>query len=536
MYTLKKLFEEALVEQIPEWFGEIEIVDPSPIPDPEFKPRWHQITGLNLGMSNDRAALYDDMGTGKALIAQAWAIWHAAMGNRCICLMPPVLLSQFASNLVRTFKGVSKYLNVGVYRAPTKEKRVALLQDIMIGDNRPDILLMSYQIFGKEAALVSHLYSALVADEAQLGNEETKNNWEINNFMGAEGEKAALVLNGTPAGKDLTKLYGFIQFTSPGTYRSRLHFNTLHVDFASAPVRIGQDSNGEDKMRDVEIIKSYRNLELLYANLFKRARRVEKKDVLELKDKNLIPFEVELSDKHYGLYKKFVTEMLLEFEDGSILNGTSSSSIRSNAMQAVVHPEILGCKERSAIFAAIDQLLEQALPLSKVVLFCHYRKTVEALAEEYKKLNPALIYGGSNSEKGRTKFLEDPSCRILIANYRSGGVGLNLQSVCSNIIAVEPTGVPGEFDQATDRIHRSGQRFVCNIYMLIAKGTAYVKTSKEMFKRKRIIGEVVKTSSFRKELLGEEVSYGGVEVAVDTYLQQHLEKKEEPVAIGWEQL
>lgn len=537
MYTLKKYMEEARVELIPDWFSEIEMLDPDPIEDRPFKIRWHQVTGLNLAMVWDRAALFDEQGTGKSIQAQAWVIWNAAVGNKCVCLMPPILLGQFVSNLKKTFKGVDNRLKVVVYKG-LKAKRCKMVDDFRV-NGFPDIVLMSYQLFMKEGWMFKDHYEALLADEAKLGNEETATNKEILNFMGEPGQKNALILTGTPAGNDLRDLYGFIQFLTPDTYRSRLHFNTLHVDMQNIPTRIMKGS--EIAIREVAVVKNFRNLELLNQNLYKRARRVEKKDVLELKEKNIIPFSLDLSEPHMKAYRKFVTEMLLEFDDGSILNGVSSAAMRNNCMQAVVHPDLLGVKERSEIFEAIDYLLESILPTGKVLIFAHYRKTVEAIVEQYKQYNPAVIYGGSNTEKNRVKFLEDPTCRMAVANYRAGGIGLNFQSVCSNIIAAEPTTVPGDFDQATDRIHRSGQVNICNIYVLLPKGTAFVKSVRDMMKKRMVIGEVVSVDKFRQEMLGEVVTYGGREVDLEVQAHEHVLEGVQPstedgldLAPGWQ--
>lgn len=509
--------EEAKVSVIPSWFSEIVMEDPDPVEDRPFKIRWHQVTGLNLAMVYDRAGIYDQQGTGKSIQAQAWAIWNAAVGNKCVCLMPPILLGQFGSNLRKTFVGVEKHISIQVYKG-IKAKRYKMVENFRV-KGFPDIVLMSSQLFMKEGWMFKEPYQALLIDEAKLGNENTASNKAIYNFMGDPGEKNALVMTGTPAGNDLRDLYGFIQFVTPETYRSRLHFNTLHVDFQSIPSRY--QSGSEIKIREVEVVKNFRNLELLNENLYRRARRVEKKDVLELKPKNIIPFSLELSETHKKAYDKFVTELLLEFPDGSILNGTSSAGLRSNCMQAVVHPEILGVNEKSEIYEAIDYLLDTILPTGKALIFVHYRKTVEALAAFYSNLNPAVIYGGSDTEKNRVKFLTDPTCKMAIANYRAGGVGLNFQSVCSNIIAAEPTTVPGDFDQATDRIHRSGQTEICNIYVLVPKGTAFVKSVRDMMKKRMVIGEVVSVDKFRQEMLGEVVTYGGREVDLEVRAHEH---------------
>lgn len=516
-YTLAKYFEEAQVLNFPDWFRDVQIVDPDGFIE-DFKPRWHQITGLNLAMLYSRSALYDEQGTGKALISQAWAIWNAGVGNKTVCVMPPILVGQYIYNLINTFDGVLEHLKISAYGG-TKGRRQALLNK-WDKEGFPDIVVMSYQMFMKESVMFSG-YQAIVLDEAMLANPQSKTNEAINYFMGMPEEKNALVLNGTPAGNDLTALYGFISFVTPGIYRSRLHFNTLHVDFKDIPVRVNK--GGELTTREITVVDKFRNLDLLYSNLYKQARRVLKEQVLELKEKNIIPFSFDLSEKHGELYQKFCTELLLEFEDGSILDGSTSAGLRNRAMQAVMHPDILGLKEKSAVLEAIDCLLETTLRKSKVLIFCHHRSSVELIAEHLKKYNPAVIYGGSNTEKNKDKFLKDPECLVAVVNWQAGGVGLNFQSVCSEIICAEPTTVPGQFDQATDRAHRSGQKEVVNVYVLMPKGTLYVKAVRDMTKKRKVNSSVVNRDFLMAELKGEDVKEG-----------KQQQQEQEPVATGWQ--
>jgi SNF2 family DNA or RNA helicase len=365
-------------------------------------------------------------------------------------------------------------------------------------------------------------------DEGKLANPETKTNQQIAQFMGDYGDKNGIVLNGTPAQNDLRDLYGFIEFVSPGTYRSKLHFNMKHVVFK--PITVKVEKRGELTTREIDIVDKFINTDELYANLFKNARRVEKSQVLELKEKNIIPVHIDLSDSHLNRYKKFVAELLLEFPDGSILKGTTSASLKNNAFQAVVHCDILGLNEVSEVFNAAETLIDNILATGrKALIFCHHRKTVEALAEYFKKLNPAVIYGGSDTEKNKDKFLKDPECRLAVANYQSGGVGLNLQSVCSDIVCVEPTTVPGQFDQATDRVHRSGQKEIVNVYVLVPNGTAFVKSVKDLTRKKLVVARVVSKATIIDELLGQDT-------ASTAYVQSQAPSGLDDLTGGWQEI
>lgn len=152
----------------------------------------------------------------------------------------------------------------------------------------------------------------------------------------------------------------------------------------------------------------------------------------------------------------------------------------------------------------MDQVIESTdLEKTKVFIMAHYQNTVEMIAEHYKKYNPAVIYGKTvNKDAEKNKFLNDSSCRIAVVNYLSGGVGLNFQSVSYTGISAEPTTSPGDFDQGTDRIHRSGQVNSVNIYIMLPKNTLYVKLVQTMLRRKAETSGVVSKLQLERELLG----------------------------------
>lgn len=537
--TLHDYMQEAKLENIPDTFKGIVLWDVGK--NRPLKPRWHQVTGLNLCFLAERTGLYDEQGTGKTLISQAFAAWQGASGNKVICLMPPVLIGQYMEAFVGTLVGIDRVLKIEAYNGILKKRQAQVNR--WEKEGWPDILLMTYDIFREEGYTFGNEYRALIMDECRiLGNPENTVYGRILQFMGAYGDKYALCMNGTPAKNSLVDLHGYISFISPWIYRSRMDFDVQHVVYKTIPVRLKND-----RIRDTKIIDRFENTKDLFLNLYTNARRVEKREVLELPAKNIIHFPVQLSKKHRDAYQEFVASRLLIFDDNTVLDGSTSSAMRQNAMKAVVHSDILQLKEETAVFAAIDEILEQTgIWSTKVFLLCHYRKTVEKVAEYLKKYNPAVIYGGtSNPEKEKNKFLHDDDCRVAVANYVAGGVGLNLQGVCHTAICVEPTTVPGDFDQACDRLHRSGQDNVVNIYVLMVKSTIFITAVSAMVKKKHFNSSVVSRAQLQRELMGEDLSdlmkdADELEISNERNLLEEAEAGElptapdpEPLAKGW---
>ena len=232
---------------------------------------------------------------------------------------------------------------------------------------------------------------------------------------------------------------------------------------------------------------------------------METDEVQELPDLNIVPLSVEMHEKHAAAYKQFVDERLLVFSDNSIVDGTNASALRQRCGKLINSPEDFQLKCEASNILMAEQLMESIdVANNKVVVFAYYRKTVEKLAERWQKWKPAVIYGGGNNNEGeKNRFLNSPDCRVAIINYESGGVGLNLQKDCHNIICVETIGVPGAFMQAVKRVHRQGQKHHVTVYVLVAKGTLAVTQYRNMADKKDEIDQVVSKDKLREELFGE---------------------------------
>ena len=501
-YTLARMYEEAQVSEYPDWAHQVVLRHPD-IPD--FKPRWHQILGLNLGMVHTRAALYDEQGTGKTLPAQAWAIWHAGAGNRVVIMMPPILIPQFARSLRTTFEGIEDHVKIGVYYGTQAQRNKLATEWLAAGAGAPGIFITSVDMFRREWPLFKSLgVFALLCDECKYwANPDSKTYGVIRDYLGPVGEVAILGMNGTPAKNNLCDLFGYIKLLTPHVYTNKTHFYKEHVILKTVKSRYKKD--GELIERDVEIVDSFKNVAALRHNAMLQARRVEKKDVVEIPPLQIIDFPVELSKKHKEKYRQFAVAKVLEFPDGTAISGEQTATMRQICMRAVVDTDILQVDERSAVLDALEELFEEIdVERNKVYVGAYYNKTIEIICERFKHLHPAMIYGpnAGKNQKEIQKFLTNPKCRIGVANYQSGGVGLNLQDVCHYGIAAEPITVPGDFDQWTDRMHRSGQKHKTTIYSLSVPGTIWVKAQQAMLKKAAWNKGVVSSTQLKEELMG----------------------------------
>jgi SNF2 family DNA or RNA helicase len=505
-YSLKHWFEEAQISPIPDWFAEIGIWHEKQ--QRWIKPRWSQVTGLNMAFVHQRFGVFDDMGTGKTMIAHAYAIWHAAHNNRPVCVMPPILMPQFENKLYETFPGIEKHIGTMLYQG-TQKQREKLAQKLVADRGQLPLIICSPDIFRSEFPLFQGLEcNVFIGDEAKyINNPLTKIRSAIDLFMGPYDKKAGIIMNGTPGNNDLRDLYGPISWLTPEAYRSRKHFDYKHVEYVEIQIRTNKPGEDEKKAR-VKVVDHFKNLEELYGNLYQRARRIEKEDAMDIEPCQVIDKTVRLSGKHKQRYDEFVTSKVMLFDDGTAISGEQTSTMRAIAMQAVMQPSILQVEETSTVIELCDELVEEINPVyHKILIAAYYQKTVEMLVERYKHLGALPVYGPNGPTKNfanKETFIHDEKCRVLVVNYESGGVGLDgLQDVCCYGIAVEPPVTPGQFKQYRDRLHRGGQLKKVLIYYIVALGTAFVKATQQMIEKGNAINAVVSREQLLRELQGE---------------------------------
>ena len=453
--------------------------------DDDYLPFAHQYNGTNLLCTNVRAGLFDEAGTGKTMALHMNALWRIGCGNKVIGLMPPALLTQFYEELHNKFRGVENFITVEILQG-TKAQRKKMT-DRYDTEGWPDLLLMTYDLFrgskpkkvkdakggvtlvsadGYHKRLKKADYSVLIADEAQaLNNPSSRIHKKVYSFIGGKNidrQDAALVLStATSCHTRLEQCYGLIRLKSPKAYGTKAEFERLHIEFNShSPYR--------------EII-GYENLDILILNLYASARRVEKKDVApDMPDKITTAIPVTLDPAHYKLYRKLLNERMLELEEG-LVDALQQNALRQTALQLVTNPNKYSdvkIKNNMEEMLAL-QLDSIDLKLTKVFILAHFNTTVARLMEFLKEYNPVSMNSHTKSkEASRLAFLNDPECRIMIAHPKSGGAGLNLQSVCNNVIFYECPDSPGDITQASERVHRIvGTDSAVNIYFFSPERT-----------------------------------------------------------------
>lgn len=107
----------------------------------------------------------------------------------------------------------------------------------------------------------------------------------------------------------------------------------------------------------------------------------------------------------------------------------------------------------------------------KLILFAYLKEVVDALKKEFP--DAVTVTGADNmvqKQEAIDRFQEDPECKLIILNYKSGGTGLTL-TASSRVGFIEFPWTYSDCEQAEDRAHRNGQKNAVNCYYFIGDKT-----------------------------------------------------------------
>lgn len=132
---------------------------------------------------------------------------------------------------------------------------------------------------------------------------------------------------------------------------------------------------------------------------------------------------------------------------------------------------------------------------NKVVVFAHHRDIVDLLCDNLRPFNPVKVVGGMTAEaknKAEQAFQNDPNVRLFVGNIQAAGVGLTL-TASDTVVFAELDWTPGNILQASDRVHRIGQKNACLIQLFVTKGSIEEYILRRLIEKKEVCERVLDT-------------------------------------------
>ncbi|MES2121984.1 MAG: DEAD/DEAH box helicase, partial [Chlamydiota bacterium] len=469
---------ENLMEIRKQMLGE-KVLDYSPVPsDVKAKLRSYQTEGVHwlerLRSMFLNGILADDMGLGKTLQAIVALTQHLKKKKGCALVVCPTSLLYNWKEEFAKFN--PKFKTVVVDGIPSNRKK--LIEQM----GNWDVMITSYTLLQKDIEYykATH-FTYVILDEAQhIKNRGTRNAKSVK-MVQAEHR---LILSGTPIENSLDELWSLFDFLMPS-------FLGTYDRFIEKYIRV----SGKEQTK---------NLEYLRKKVSPFILRRMKSDVLDdLPPVSELVYHCQLSDVQLELYRSYAESARDELVKLVERDGFDRVQIHvlatlTRLKQICCHPAIFAKeKAESGDSAKYEMLLELLQTLiegnHKTVIFSQYTRMLQIMREDFEAMKIPFCYldGSSKNRLEVVKqFNEDPAIPVFLVSLKAGGTGLNLVGA-DTVIHYDMWWNPAVESQATDRVHRLGQKNSVSAYKLITLGTIEEKIAEMQKKKKGLVKKVV---------------------------------------------
>lgn len=492
-----------------EWFHRLEsLKPPSLIPSiaaMRGKLRRYQKNGLGwlwfLYENGFSGLLCDDMGLGKThqIMALMTGILHrlehTASDVRFLVVCPTTVLSHWKDKVLEYCPHLDPY----VYHGTDRSFQEAFDQHRLI--------ITSYGIALRDVEVFTeYRFELLVLDEIQaVKNKATKTYAAVK----ALDAVCTVGLTGTPIENSLTDLKALFDVILPGY----LMTDSLFERQFRRPIEEGCDKESEGKL--IRVIHPF------------TLRRTKDQVLKELPPKIEDVRRCALSAEQMRFYRDVAEnqgkELVQQLKDPDRkVPYMHVFAVLNYLKQICDHPALLEGETKdyrayeSGKWDLFLELLEESLGSGqKVAVFSQYVKML-ALIESYLHdagIAFATIKGHTRNRGEQVKrFNTDPNCMVFSASLRASGLGIDLTGA-SVVIHYDRWWNSAREDQATDRVHRIGQRRGVHVFKLVTEHTLEEKIDAIISRKRRLMDSVVREDDksvlkhFSREDLIELISF-----------------------------
>ena len=410
------------------------------------------------------ACLADDMGLGKTLQAIALMLSLRAEGPHLVVCPLSVLaqweqqIEQFAPTLRATQNRELKGLKAG------------------------DVVLCSYGVLLRDIKKLSKIrWSVAVLDEAQaIKNPQSKTARSAYQLQA----RVRVATTGTPIENRLSELWSLFAFLNPGLLGTLAAFRR----------RYEQAGVGRSRLR--RLIAPF------------VLRRLKSQVLSELPPRTEVTLKVALSESELELYEKLREDAQRDVEDGQNFELLAHLT---RLRQACCHPRLL-LPESEFTSSKLETLMELVEQLSeghhRALVFSQFTRFLDLAQEQFEQRGVAYQrLDGSTSaaeRKRRVAAFQEGEGEVFLISLKAGGTGLNLTGA-DYVIHLDPWWNPAAEDQASDRVHRIGQRRPVTVYRLVAEHTLEEKVVRLHGHKRELAKSVLEGNEHASPLSVEEL-------------------------------
>jgi SNF2-related domain/SNF2 Helicase protein/Helicase conserved C-terminal domain len=423
-----------------------------------FQERGHGWLRL-LGDLRVGGILADDMGLGKTVQAIATFVSERleadALGPTLV-VSPMSVTQQWAREIAR----FAPALRVHLHHGPARLTGPAFAAAVRASD----VVVTSYDVATRDVELLAGIeWDRLLLDEAQdAKNPRTKRHRALRRIP----RRRALALTGTPIENRLGELWAIMDLVNPGLLGSREAFERS----LARPIEAHGDPQALARLRSI-----------VGPFVLRRAKDAPEVD-LELPPITIEKVPCHLTVEQASLYRATVDRWMPRIEQherrfdrrGAVL------AMLGQLKQVCNHPELVlptgrPLDGRSGKLERLVALLAEMPENDKALVFTQYpgfERLAPHLAQRLDR-DVGFFHGGLSAtarDELVARFSSDGGPTVLVISLRAGGRGLNLPAA-NHVFHFDRWWNPAVEQQATDRVHRLGQRKPVFVSSLVCTAT-----------------------------------------------------------------
>ena len=408
----------------------------------------HQKVMMRFSLSRLRSAYLADVGTGKTRPAILTFYMRKLKGRakKCLVTVPSTIMYNWIDELEKCNTGL-KAVVIYAKGSKAKQKREEILAQ------EADIYIINHDYLSKlKYPLAAKNFDFIIVDELTKFKHHNTQRSKALRFI-TKDIRYRLGLTGSPITQSPMDAFGEMLVIDPTLYGDNFFAFRNHY-FYNATARAPFPTWVPVKNRLVKLANKLAEVCL----------RLEKKDCLDLPPMVVETREIEMPSKMSSDYDQMVKHLVLELKEYGV--ATAEVVLKKLIRLAQITSGFVKSEEGEEVdlgyspkINELKDLVENELAGKKVIVWARFVRTIEQLAEQFKDLKPAVVWGGDINMEHRheeiRRFQQDPDCKMFIGQI-SLGFGFNL-TAADTMVYVEHNFSVEDRHQTKGRFDRIGQ-------------------------------------------------------------------------------
>jgi len=446
----------------------------------------HQKEGIEFLLSRDGSILADDMGLGKTL----QSIVASIVGGfeKILILCPASLKINWRRELMDFVDEDDISIIYGSNWEPAKY--TIINYDIIKNFHTIKKRGKEYEDWELRREIATEEYDLIICDEAHyLKNNTSQRTKIVLDLYKKFPPKSFWLLTGTPISNRPMDYYPLLTLVNS-------HLTKNWKFFAK---RYCGAINFRKGGKMIWITDGASNLDELNEQTKGIVIRRKKEEVLDLPDKIVIPYYLELPDR--DVYENVFNEYL----EWAKLEG-KRMGFGKHLVELTILRKFIAFEKVKFSMELIDTALDQN---KKVIVFTNFKEELETFMNLLGK-KAVCIHGGvkgDNRQAAVDNFQNNDDIKVLVGQVKAAGVGLTL-TAAEVVIINSLDWVPGNLEQAEDRAYRMGQENNVTVYYPLFEDTVDTLVWKSLQRKKEIIDTIIGDETIINEILGNLEDHG----------------------------